>query len=409
MNTFKGFDFNKFEARGFTELSSDKVGVAKLLSSEKVTFYAGFDATADSFHIGHLVLLMAMANLQKAGHRPICILGGGTTMIGDPSGKTEMRHIMSPEEIEINSKKLLKQFKNYLDFSNDQALLVNNADWLLKLNYIEFLRDIGKYFRVNEMIKARGYEVRMEREDGLSFIEFNYQLLQAYDFLHLFREHGCKLQIGGTDQWSNILAGVDLIKKAEQKQVFALTLPLLTTASGGKMGKTEAGAVWLDPERTSPYEFYQYWINVDDRDVEKFLNIFTFLPTDEIGEICSGDIREAKKKLAFEATKITHGEKEAQKAAEDSGKLFGGSGNAENIPSTQISEGELKEMTVVDLLVETGLSSSKSEARKLISGGGLYIDDKQIDSDEAKAIDFEKDGIIIFRKGKKTYHKVIVS
>lgn len=401
--------FDELKNRGLVQQSSDEAEINKKLSAGRATFYVGFDATADSLHIGHLVSIMAMAQMQKAGHRPIAIIGGGTTMIGDPSGKTQMRLIMSRDEIETNGKKILAQLKNYLDFSKDKGLFVNNADWLLPLNYIEFIRDIGKHFRVNEMIKARGYEIRLEREDGLSFLELNYQLLQAYDFLHLFRQYDCTLQMGGDDQWSNILAGVDLIRKVERKQVFALTFPLLTTASGGKMGKTEAGAIWLDPERTSPYEFYQYWINIDDRDAEKFFKIFTFLPIEEISGICAGDIRDAKRKLAFEATKITHGEKEAQKAAEDSDNLFGGNGNAENIPSTEVGELELKEMTVVDLLVKTGLSSSKSEARKLITGGGLYIDDKQIDSDEARAIDFEKGGVIMLRKGKKTYHKIIVS
>jgi tyrosyl-tRNA synthetase len=402
--------FEELKSRGFIQQTSNEAGIEELLTNEKVTFYVGFDATADSLHIGHLVSLMAMSHLQKAGHQPICLLGGGTSMIGDPSGKTEMRRIMPQSEIEANGKKLLKQFKNYLDFSGNKALLLNNAKWLLPLNYIEFLRDIGKHFRVNEMLRARGYELRMEREDGLSFLELNYQLLQAYDFLHMFRNNNCKLQMGGDDQWSNILAGVDLIRKAEHQTVYALTFPLLTTASGAKMGKTEAGALWLDPEKVSPYEFYQYWINIDDRDVEKFLKLFTFLSLEEISQICSGDIREAKKKLAFEATIITHGEKEANKAVEASEQLFsGGSGSAENIPSTKINKTELENMTIVDLLVASGLSSSKSEARKLIEAGGLYIDDKQIESDSIKAVDFVKDGVIMLRKGKKTYHKIIVS
>jgi tyrosyl-tRNA synthetase len=329
-------------------------------------------------------------------------------MIGDPSGKTETRPIMSKEEINANGKKLLKQLERFLDFSKGMGEFVDNADWLLPLNYIEFLRDIGAHFRVNEMIKAKAYELRLARNQGLSFLEFNYQLLQAYDYLTLFRKYDCRLQIAGDDQWSNMLAGIDLIRKVEKADVFAATFPLLTTATGSKMGKTEAGAVWLDPAKTSPYEFYQYWINCDDRDIGKFFKLFTFLSIDEIDKICAGDIREAKKKLAFEITKIVHGEKEAEKARESSEQLFDdGNLNATDIPTTEISEKEIAEMSVIDLLVKAGLSSSKSEARKLIDGGGVNINGEQIESD-AKVIDFVRDGVLMLRKGKKTYHKIVI-
>jgi tyrosyl-tRNA synthetase len=390
---------------------SNESALREKLSEGPVTFYVGFDATADSLHIGHVVSLMAMAHLQKDGHKPICLLGGGTTMIGDPSGKTETRRIMPQEEIEANGKKLLKQFKNYIDFSGDKALLLNNAKWLLPLNYIEFLRDIGKHFRVNEMIKARGYEMRMEREDGLSFLELNYQLLQAYDFLTLFRENDCELQMGGDDQWSNILAGVDLVRKIEQKPVFALTFPLLATSSGQKMGKTETGALWLDPEKVSPYEFYQYWINVDDRDVEKFLKLFTFLSLEEISEICTGDIREAKKKLAFEATVITHGEKEAIKTMEASKSLFCSDNKIhEDIPNVKL-DAELfkKGVSVVDLFHLAGLAASKTASRKLIEQGGAYINDERVSSVETVITEKDlSDNSLLLRQGKKNYIRVLV-
>ncbi len=404
--------YQNLQDRGFVKQCSNEAALRQKISEGPMTFYVGFDATADSLHIGHVVSLMAMAHLQKAGHLPICLLGGGTTMIGDPSGKTETRRIMPQEEIEANGKKLLEQFENYIDFSGDKALLQNNAKWLLPLNYIEFLRDIGKHFRVNEMIKARGYEMRMEREDGLSFLELNYQLLQAYDFLVLSREKGCELQMGGDDQWSNILAGVDLVRKVEQKPVFALTFPLLATASGQKMGKTEAGALWLDPEKVSPYEFYQYWINVDDRDVETYLKIFTFLPLEEISEICAGDIREAKSKLAFEATVITHGEKEAIKARDASKSLFGSDAkNHEDIPSIKIDTELFKKgISVVDLFNLAGLAESKGTSKRLIEQGGAYINEIRVESVEMALTEKDlTDGSILLRQGKKNYIRVIIS
>ena len=406
--------YEELKARGFVQQLSDEKEIEAALNKGGTTFYVGFDPTADSMHVGHLLPIMAMAHLQKGGHKPIAIIGGGTTMIGDPSGKTEMRKILTREEIEANGNKLLGQLKRYLDFSDNKALFVNNADWLVGLNYIEFLRDIGRYFRVNEMIKMEAYKLRLAREEGLSFLEFNYQLLQAYDYLQLFEKYDCRLQMGGDDQWGNILAGVDLIRKVKAENVFALTFPLLTTASGGKMGKTENGAVWLDAAKTSPYEYYQYWINCDDKDVAKFLKIFTFLPLAEIHELCdeTGEkIRIAKEVLAYETTKITHGQDEADNARDASKKLFasGDIANLENIPSTQISMNDAKTITVIDLFVRSGLCSSKGEARKLIESLGAYINDDAIDSDVTDISKYIKDGTVILRKGKKTYHKIVIS
>jgi tyrosyl-tRNA synthetase len=406
--------YSELRSRGFVQQQSDEKEIETALNNGETTFYVGFDATADSLHVGHLLAIMAMAHLQKGGHKPIAIIGGGTTMIGDPSGKTEMRKILTLEEINANGKKLLEQLKRYLDFSENKALFVNNADWLIGLNYIEFLRDIGKYFRVNEMIKMEAYKLRLAREEGLSFLEFNYQLLQAYDYLQLFEKYGCRLQMGGDDQWGNILAGVDLIRKVKGENVYALTFPLLTTASGGKMGKTENGAVWLDAEKTSPYEYYQYWINCNDKDTSKFLKIFTFLSLAEIDELCeeSGEkIRIAKEALAYEATKITHGLNEADKARETSKKLFssGDVASLDNIPSTEISADEIGSMTAIDIFVKSGLCDSKGEARKLIESSGAYINDESIDSDIANISKYIKDDAIILRRGKKTYHKIIIS
>ena len=333
---------NVFEAlseRGFVKQTTNAEQVADLLSEGQVTYYVGFDPTASSLHVGSLVPIMAMAHLQRAGHRPIAIIGGGTTMIGDPTDKTEMRPMLSPEQIAANGKSILLQLQRYLDLGNgiadvnnsqtssEMGGFLNNADWLLSVNYIDFLRDIGKHFRVNEMIRAEGYRQRLERELGLSFLEFNYQLLQAYDYLCLFQKYECRLQLGGDDQWGNILAGVDLVRRVEGERVHAVTFPLLTTASGAKMGKTAGGAVWLDADRTSPYEFYQYWINADDRDVSRFLAYFTFLPMDEVrhlGNLKDEAVREAKEVLAYEVTQLAHGKTEADKAQAASRAAFGG-------------------------------------------------------------------------------------
>jgi tyrosyl-tRNA synthetase len=386
-----------------------KSTLKELLKTKGVVFYVGFDPTADSLHIGHLTPIMAMAHLQRAGHIPIAIIGGGTSMIGDPSGRTTMRQMLSKEAIAANGERILVQLKRYLKFGEGVGLFLNNADWLLPLGYIAFLRDIGKYFRVNEMVKSEAYRLRLEREEGLSFIEFNYQLLQAYDFLTLYERHHCILQMGGDDQWGNILAGVDLIRKVKQGQAYAFTFPLLTTATGQKMGKSEKGAVWLDPAKTSPYEFYQYWINTDDRDVERFLKFFTFLSFDQIGALCAeggSSLRKAKEVLAFEATRITHGDKEAEKAQTASRNLFSGGGDSSHVPTTEISNTEANTMKITELLTKTGLSSSKSDAMKLIKGGGVYVDDHQISDPAIGIAKLFSGNSLLLRKGKKTYRRV---
>lgn len=402
--------FDILKERGFLQQCSDEPGLKKLFANEKVVFYNGFDATADSLHVGHLVPIMIMANLQKAGHVPIVLLGGGTTLIGDPSGKTEMRKMLSPEEIEKNRKSQLAQFKKFLSFEKGKGMMLNNADWLAKLNYLEFLRDVGKYFRVNEMIKHEGYRLRLERETGLSFIEFNYQLLQAYDFLVLSEKYGCKLQIGGDDQWGNILAGTNLIRQKTGKTAYALTIPLLETSSGKKMGKSEAGAVWLDAKKTSPYELYQYWINTEDADVIKFLKLFTFLPMEKINNLANlkgEEIKEAKEILAFEVTKIVHGETEAEKAKKSSKAAFAkGSEDLSSLPTTEIEIGD--GIKILDLLRATGITASNSESTNLIEQGGIYINDKKINSrTEIIKEDSFKNGSLLVRKGKKQYHRVI--
>ncbi|NLC52939.1 MAG: tyrosine--tRNA ligase, partial [Firmicutes bacterium] len=344
--------------RGFFKQVTHEDELRQTLGTTEVTGYVGFEPTADSLHVGHLMGIMGLAHLQRAGHRPVALVGGGTVMIGDPSGRTELRQMLSVEEINQNADKIKKQLSQYLDFEGDRALLVNNADWILSLNYIEFLREIGSQFSVNRMLTAECFRSRLER--GLSFIEFNYMLLQAYDFLVLHREYGCTLQMGGDDQWSNILAGTDLIRRLEGKEAYGLTWPLLTTASGKKMGKTEAGAVWLDPAKTTPFDFYQYWRNTHDDDVERFLACFTFLPMDEVrklGALRDREINEAKKVLAFEVTKLAHGEDEAKKAQETAEGLFAdrGPGGAA-VPVTKLEGAAYPEgISLLDLLVQTGL------------------------------------------------------
>ena len=392
--------------------TSEKYTLREKLSKEQVTFYVGFDPTADSLHVGSLTPIMAMAHLQRAGHVPIAIIGGGTAMIGDPSGKTEMRQMLTQEAIATNGEDILAQLKRYLNFGEGVGHFINNADWLMKLGYIEFLREIGRYFRVNEMIKAEAYRMRLEREEGLSFIEFNYQLLQAYDFLVLFDKYGCTLQMGGDDQWSNMLAGSDLIRRMRQGQGFSLTFPLLTTATGQKMGKSESGAIWLDPAKTSPYQFYQYWINTDDRDVERFLKFFTFLPLDEIAALCAeggASLRKAKEVLAFETTRITHGDEEAGKAQAASRSLFSGEGDMSHVPTTELSGEEAGSMKVTDLLVHIKFASSKTEATKLIKAGGVYVDDKPVNDPAAGVRSLSNNGAFLLRKGKKSYHRVKIA
>jgi tyrosyl-tRNA synthetase len=400
--------------RGFVQQCTDEPGLQDLLGKEAVTFYCGFDPTAESLHCGSLMPIMAMAHLQRAGHKPIAIIGGGTAMIGDPSGKTELRKMLTPDEIVRNGQGILGQLQRYLTLDGTKGLFVNNADWLMPLRYIEFLREIGRHFKVNEMIRAEAYRQRLEREEGLTFIEFNYQLLQAYDYLLLHRQQGCRLQIGGDDQWSNILAGLDLIRKDQGKQSYGLTFPLLTTARGEKMGKTAGGAVWLSAERTSPYEFYQYWINTDDRDVPRFLAYFTFLPMDEVRRLGAAEgagLNEAKRILAYEATRLCHGEEEAEKAKKAAGIFGGGEADLSAIPTTNVERSAFAAgVSLVDLLVKTGLADSKKAARRLIEQGGAYVEGVAVsDVNHVLREDVLKDGAVLLRQGKKKYHRVVAS
>ena len=378
---------------------------------EPTTLYVGFDPTADSLHIGHYIPIMAMAHMQRAGHRPIALMGGGTGMIGDPRGKSDMRKMLTTEDIDHNVACIKKQMSRFLDFGEGGAIIVNNADWLRDLNYIEFLREIGKYFSVNQMLTAECYRQRLER--GLTFLEFNYMLMQGYDFLELFRRYGCRLEMGGDDQWSNMLAGADLIRRKEQERAFALTFKLLLTHEGKKMGKTEKGALWLDASKTTPYEFYQYWRNVDDADVEKCLGLLTFLPMDEVrrlGALEGSEINEAKKVLAFEVTKLVHGEEEASKAASAASALFGGGAMAGSVPTTEITAEQLAaDARLTSLLTMVGIAKSNSAARKLVEQNAVSINDEKVtDVNYAlRAEDIPADGLMI-RSGKKTYHRILL-
>ena len=396
--------YDELKARGLIAQLTNEEKVRDLLNNGKTSFYIGFDPTADSLHVGHFVQIMVMAHMQKAGHTPIALFGGGTGMIGDPSGKTAMRRMMTREEIDHN----VRCF-----FSDGKAIMVNNADWLMNLNYIQFLREVGVHFSVNRMLSFECYKQRLER--GLSFFELNYMLMQSYDFLVLNRKYGCQLELGGDDQWSNIIGGVELIRKADDKEAYGMTFTLLTTSDGRKMGKTESGAVWLDPEKTSPYDFYQYWRNVDDADVIRCLKILTFLPLEEIEAMAKWEgsqLNKAKEILAFEVTKLIHGEEEAVKAQNAARAIFGGGAHSENMPSTELSDGDFTdgEISVLDLLAKTKLVPSKGEARRLIDQGGISIDDEKVNSVTAKISksSFEK-GFVIIKKGKKVYHKAILS
>ena len=399
-----------FEERGFVEQVSDGEELRKQLE-KCTTCYVGFDPTASSLHLGSLVPIMALAHMQRAGHRPIAVVGGGTCLVGDPSGKSEMRRLMSREEIDQNAEGIKGQLSRFLDFGEERAVMVNNADWLAKLNYIDFLRDIGRHFSVNRMLTAESYRTRLET--GLSFIEFNYMLLQAYDYWHLFKHYDCRLQMGGNDQWGNILAGTDLIRRLEGGAAYTLTFPLITTSSGIKMGKTHKGAVWLDPALTSPYEYYQYWINQDDKDVNRFLALFTFLPMEEVrklGSLAGEEIREAKEKLAFEATRLCHGKEEAEKARKASRQLFGSDSSeiSDSVPSYALSPEEIEKGIPAYLLFEQGrLCKTRSDARRLISQGGGYVNDQRIESiDQMIDVRDMRDGSILLRAGKKRYLKV---
>ena len=400
--------------RGFIEQSTNAEEVRELLGRGPVTFYIGFDATADSLHVGHFIQVIVMMYMQRYGHRPIALVGGGTTMVGDPSNRTDMRKMLSPEQINANCEKFKQQLSRFIDFGGESgALLVNNADWLLPLNYIEFLRDYGRYFSVNRMLTAECFKSRLER--GLSFLEFNYMLMQSYDFLELHRRYGAMLQMGGNDQWSNILSGADLIRRVEGAPAHALTFKLLTNSQGKKMGKTESGAVWIDPQKTSPYEVYQYWRNIDDADVANCLALLTFLPMDEIRTLTDlntgADINKAKERLAYEVTKLVHGVDEADKSLAAARALFGGGGDMANMPSTAIPAAEFGDgMDIITLLVRTGLASSNSDARRLVKDGGIYLNNQRVpDIDSRVTTSDLTDGYALLRKGKKVFHRVELS
>ncbi|MGB2688594.1 MAG: tyrosine--tRNA ligase [Desulfobacterales bacterium] len=433
------------QERGFIEQTTHEKELKDYLEAGKATCYIGFDPTASSLHVGSLVPIMSLAHMQRHGHRPIALVGGGTGLVGDPSGKTEMRKLLTAEMVDKNSIGIKKQLSRFLDFKEDKALMVNNADWLTKLEYIPFLRDIGRHFSVNRMIKAESYKIRLESEEGLNFIEFNYMLLQAYDFLELFDHYDCRLQMGGSDQWGNIVAGIELVRKVRQETVFGITFPLITTSSGAKMGKTAEGAVWLDSDKTSPYDYYQYWINTDDRDVARFMALFTFLPMDEIkklGKLSGADLNSAKVVLAFESTRIAHGEQEALKAYYAAERMFGvrvvpeeiaGSSSVprngsesnnvsslesekiaiealDSIPQSHIEEDLLKEgIPAFKLYHQVKLQHSSSAARRLIEQGGAYINGQRVTSfDYLLTTDDIVDFEIILRAGKKRYHKLKV-
>jgi tyrosyl-tRNA synthetase len=410
-------------SRGYVQDVSDEAGLRAALAANSVSAYVGFDPTAPSLHVGHLLGLMMLASLQRFGHRPIALAGGGTTMVGDPSGKTATRAVLGVSEIQANLASMIKQFDHYIDFAGGRfgdespaALLVNNADWLLELKYIEFLRDIGRHFSVNEMLAAETYRQRLETT-GLNFVEFNYRIVQAYDFLHLFRKAGCVLQMGGSDQWGNIVAGVDLIRRVESKEAFALVCPLLTTASGQKMGKTEGNSVWLDPNMTSPYDYHQFWINTEDADVGRFLRLYTFMPEEEIVELTSVEgaaLREAKKVLAREATAMTHGEAAANEAEAAAGRLFTANAaagdllNDPTLPTTTVSRASVEAgMTIADLFIAAGLATSRGDARRTAQQGGLSIGDQRVDNVDAP---FTGDAeAVLLRFGKKKFKRVVVA
>lgn len=402
--------YEELQARGLIAQCTNEEKVRDLLDNHQTAFYIGFDATADSLHVGHFLQLVIMARLQQAGHHPIALIGGGTTMIGDPTGKTDMRKMLTKEEIDHNAECFRKQMRRLVDFDNGKATMLNNADWILKFNYMDFLREVGVHFSVNRMLTAECFKTRLEK--GLSFIEFNYMLLQSYDFLHLYRNMGCHLELGGDDQWSNIINGADLIRRVEGKDdAYGLTFTLLTTSEGKKMGKTEKGAVWLDPEKTSPYEFYQYWRNVNDADVIRVMKMLTFMTLNEIAEyekLEGAGLNKAKERLAYEITSMVHGREEAEKAMNAAKAAFSG-GVSADMPTTALTADDLidGQIGAMDLLVKTGLVKSKSEARRTIQQGGLTINDTKV-TDVYAMYDtdaFGSEGMII-RKGKKSFRKV---
>lgn len=404
--------FDELKARGMIAQMTNEEKIRDLMENQKIKFYIGFDPTADSLHVGHFVQIMVMAHMQRAGHVPIALFGGGTGMIGDPSGKTDMRKMLTKETIQHNIDCFQKQMSKLVDFSDGKALMVNNADWLLNLNYIEFLREVGVHFSVNRMLAAECYKQRLER--GLSFFELNYMIMQSYDFLVLSREYDCQLEFGGDDQWSNIIGGVELNRRMDGREVCGMTFNLLQTSDGRKMGKTEKGAVWLDPEKTSPYEFYQYWRNVDDADVINCMKMLTFIPLDEIAEyekLEGSALNQAKEKLAFEVTKLIHGAEEAQKAQSAAKALFSSSADAEHMPTTVLKPEQFTDdaITVIDILVAASLAKSKGEARRLIEQGCITVDDGRVTNLGAAVskADFAK-GHVLVKKGKKVFHKIVL-
>lgn len=403
--------FTELVERGYYEAATDEDELKEKLKNEEVTFYCGFDATADSLTVGHLIQIMVMIRMQNYGHKPIALLGGGTTMIGDPSGRSDMRMVMTEETIDHNAQSFYKQFQRFLDFGDDAAIIENNKNWLLDLNFVEFLRDVGSEFLVNEMIKKDAYKNRMAA-GGLTFFEFSYMLLQSYDFLELYRRHNCVLEIGGSDQWSNIIGGVDLVRKKEEDKAYGMTFSLLTTADGVKMGKSQKGAVWLDEEKTSPYELFQYMRNVDDRDVEKFLLQLTFLPTEECKKLGSAtdaaEINHAKEVLAFEVTKLIHGEEKAKEALDAAKALFAGKGNEDAMPTTEITAADLPK-GLLQIMTDVGLTKSNGEARRLVKQGGVSINDEKVSDPNIEITeDLFEDNKIIIKKGKKNFHRVLL-
>ena len=403
--------FEELQARGLVAQVTDNDEIKNLINNGGAKFYIGFDPTADSLHVGHFMALCLMKRLQMAGNKPVVLIGGGTGYIGDPSGRTDMRSMMTPETIQHNCDCFKKQMEKFITFGDDAAIMVNNADWLLGLNYIDLLREVGTCFSVNNMLRAECYKQRMEK--GLSFLEFNYMIMQAYDFYYLHQNYGCNMQFGGDDQWSNMLAGTELIRKKTGEDAYAMTITLLLNSEGKKMGKTAKGAVWLDPEKTSPFEFYQYWRNVDDADVMKCIRMLTFLPIEEIEQMEKWEdsrINEKKEILAYELTSLVHGKEEAEKAKESAHALFSGGGDSENMPTTEISEGELVDnaIGIIDLVVKCGFASSRGEAKRLIQQGGISVNDETVNAlDKIYTKDELKNGLKI-KKGKKYFHKIIL-
>ena len=402
----------EFKDRGMLAQITNEEAVKELFEKEKISFYIGFDPTADSLHVGHFMQMKIMSHMQKAGHRPVVIFGGGTAMIGDPSGKNDMRKMMTKETIQHNVDCFKEQMAKFIDISDGKAIFVDNADWLLNLNYVEFIRDIGKHFNINRMLAAECYKARLEK-GGLTFLEFNYMLMQSYDFYKLHQDFGVKMELGGDDQWSNIIGGVELVRKMTGDEVYGVTFNLLTNSEGKKMGKTEKGAVWLDPEKTSPYDFYQYWRNIGDADVIKCMKMLTFMSLEEIAEyekLEGSDLNKAKEKLAYELTLLIHGKEEADKADASAKSLFGGVGDADNMPTTQLNESDFidGQVSVLQMLVVSGIAKSRNEARTLVTQGSITVNDEKVTDLSAKLTKEQIGDGIIVKKGKKIYHKFIV-